>query len=49
LIIKNATAREIWELARKQGSVAMFEDAKNKAQLGVTTYNEVFRVTPPQD
>jgi len=49
LIIKNATAREIWELARKQGSQAMFEDARNKAQLGITTYDEVFRVTPPQE
>lgn len=49
LIIKNATAREIWELAKKQGSTGMFEDAKNKAELGVTTFSEVFRVTPPQE
>lgn len=49
LIIKNATAREIWELAKKQGSRSMFEDAKNKAEMGVTTFDEVFRVAPPQE
>lgn len=49
LIIKNASAREIWELARKQGAHSMFEDAMEKAELGITTFNEVFRVTPPQE
>jgi len=49
LMVKNATTRDIWELARKQGSHSLFEDAKNKAELGITTFEEVFRVTPPQE
>jgi len=49
LMVKNVTAREIWELARKQGSKSLYEDSRGKAELGITTFEEVFRVTPPQE
>ncbi len=49
LMVKNPTAREIWELARKQGSKSLYEDSRGKAELGITTFEEVFRVTPPQE
>ncbi|MEI7890837.1 MAG: ATPase, T2SS/T4P/T4SS family [bacterium] len=49
LIIKNSTSREIWELASSQGSISMFDDAKKKAEVGITTFEEVFRVAPPQE
>jgi type IV pilus assembly protein PilB len=48
LILKNATAGEIWELAKKQGAKSLFEDACEKAKLGTTSFEEVFRVAPPQ-
>jgi len=49
LMVKNPTAREIWELAKKQGSRSLFQDAWGKAELGITTFDEVFRVTPPEN
>lgn len=48
LVIKGATSREIWEMAKKQGSRSLFEDAQEKANLGLTTFEEVFRVTSPE-
>ncbi|HRZ34049.1 MAG TPA: GspE/PulE family protein [Candidatus Moranbacteria bacterium] len=48
LIMKEATSKEIWEMAKKQGSNSLFEDAYEKANLGLTTFEEVFRVAPPQ-
>ncbi len=47
-VIKEATSREIWEIAKNQGSRSLFEDAQEKAELGLTTFEEVFRVTPPE-
>lgn len=48
LILKNSTAGEIWNLAKEQGSKSLFEDACEKAKLGTTSFEEVFRVAPPQ-
>lgn len=47
LILQSATSEEIWNMAKKQGSRSLFEDAQDKANLGITSYEEVFRVTPP--
>ncbi len=44
LIIKNATADEIQEAARKEGMVTMFEDGFIKAVEGKTSIEEVLRV-----
>lgn len=48
LLMKSPTALEIWQLAKDQGSRSLFEDAREKAQLGITSFEEVFRVAPPQ-
>ena len=45
LILKNASADEIGREARTEGMVNMFEDGFIKAAEGVTTLEEVFRVT----
>lgn len=47
LILKNPSTSEIWKLARKQGSKSMFEDGVEKVKSGVTTLEEVLRVTEP--
>lgn len=49
LILKNPSAREIWQLARSQGASSMFEDGVEKAKSGTTTLEEVLRVTMPGD
>ncbi len=45
LISSNATATEIDKLARKEGMFSMFEDGLIKAMTGVTTLEEILRVT----
>jgi general secretion pathway protein E len=45
LIIKNADAREIREMARANGMRTLLEDGLLKVKSGQTTINEVFRVT----
>ncbi|QQS60846.1 MAG: Flp pilus assembly complex ATPase component TadA [Candidatus Moraniibacteriota bacterium] len=47
LILRSATSQEIWDVAKKQGARSLFEDAQDKANLGITSYEEIFRVTPP--
>lgn len=45
LILKNPSTKEVWALARKEGTLTMFEDGIEKAKQGLTTMNEVMRVT----
>lgn len=45
LISSNATANEINKLARKEGMFSMFEDGLIKAMTGITTIEEILRVT----
>lgn len=45
LIVKRATSLEIQELAEKQGMILMWEDGFLKAAQGVTTIEEILRVT----
>lgn len=47
LILKNPSVREIWSLARKQGSTALFEDGVLKVKQGVTSIEELLRVAEP--
>jgi type IV pilus assembly protein PilB len=44
-IVKRAGAQEFFHLAREQGMRTMFEDGLNKAMLGMTTIEELLRVT----
>ena len=45
LIIQRASSYEIKELALKKGMVTLREDALKKFALGLTTLDEVIRVT----
>jgi general secretion pathway protein E len=45
LILKNADSNVIRESARKNGMKTLLEDGIEKIKMGVTTYNEVLRVT----
>lgn len=45
LIAKNVTKEELYEAARKEGMVSIFEDGFIKAKNGITTIEEVVRVT----
>ncbi|MBU0614012.1 Flp pilus assembly complex ATPase component TadA [Patescibacteria group bacterium] len=47
LIMKNPTSQAIWELARQEGSVSMYEDGIQKVLHGVTTIDELERVVSP--
>ncbi len=45
LVMKHATAKEVEEKAREEGMITMLEDGILKAAEGVTTIEEVLRVT----
>lgn len=45
LILKNASAEELNRAAREQGMLSMLEDGFLKAKSGVTTIEEILRVT----
>ena len=45
MIMKNATADEIEDQAKKEGMMTMMEDGIFKAVMGVTTIEEVYRAT----
>ncbi len=47
LIGKNPSAQDIASAARAEGSTTLFDDALEKAKTGVTTLEEVLRVTTP--
>jgi len=47
LIVRSPSNREIEALARKQGSVPMFDDGMAKVKNGVTTIAEVLRIVEP--
>lgn len=47
LILKNPSARQVWDLAKKQGARSLFEDGIEKVKKGITTLEELLRVAPP--
>lgn len=47
LILRSPSTKEIWELARKEGSKTLFEDGIEKVKAGVTTLEELLRVAEP--
>jgi type IV pilus assembly protein PilB len=47
LILKNPAIKQIWSLAREQGSDLLFEDGIEKVKNAVTTLEELMRVAPP--
>ncbi|MFA5047429.1 MAG: ATPase, T2SS/T4P/T4SS family [Patescibacteria group bacterium] len=49
LILHRPSTKEIWDLAKKQGSHTLFEDGIDKVKTGLTTLEEVLRVASPPD
>lgn len=47
LILHAPSTKEIWNLARKEGSQTLFEDGMEKVKTGVTTLEELLRVAEP--
>ena len=47
LMLTHPSAQQVWQLARKQGSVSMFEDGVHKVKTGLTTLSELLRVAEP--
>ena len=47
LILKSPSTKEIWQLARKQKSLSLFEDGIEKVKNGVTSWEEFLRVAQP--
>ncbi len=45
LVLKNADANQIREIARQHGMITLLEDGLEKVRKGITTITEVFRVT----
>lgn len=49
LLLRRPGTQEIWQLARKEGAHSLFEDGVLKVKSGITTLEELLRVThPPQ-
>lgn len=46
LIAKKATEDEIWEVAKENGLITLFEDALEKARAGITSVDEVLSKVP---
>ena len=46
LILKRPATQEIWRLARRQGTVSLYEDGIEKVKNGITTLAELQRVAP---
>ncbi len=49
LILKNPSSDQIWQLAKKEGVISMFEDGIDKIKKGITTIEELIRVAEPHD
>lgn len=47
LILRSPSTKEIWQLARKQKSMSLFEDGVEKVKNGVTSLEELLRVAQP--
>lgn len=47
LILKNPSAKQVWELALDQGAGSLFEDGIDKVKQGITTLEELLRVAKP--
>ncbi|MFC1622919.1 GspE/PulE family protein [Patescibacteria group bacterium] len=49
LILTDPSTNEIWRLARKEGSLSLFEDGIDKVKGGITSLEEVLRVSVPPE
>lgn len=49
LVLGHPSTQQIWKLAREQGSRTLFEDGLEKVKNGVTTIEELLRVSAPPE
>lgn len=49
MILKNPSAKQIWDLAKSQGSLSLFEDGMEKVKYGLTTIEELLRIVSPSE
>ncbi len=49
LMLHSPSTQQIWELAKTQGAVTLFEDGLEKVKNGVTTVAELLRVAQPPE
>jgi len=49
IIIKNPSKKEIWDVARKEGTRTLFEDGLEKVKGGITTMEELLRIISPAE
>ncbi|HLC87459.1 MAG TPA: GspE/PulE family protein [Patescibacteria group bacterium] len=47
LIIRHPSGNQVWEAAKSEGAVSLFEDGFEKVKAGITTLEELLRVTQP--
>lgn len=47
LITKHPSGSQVWDLAKSEGAVSLFEDGFEKVKAGITTLEELLRVTQP--
>lgn len=47
LILRNPSSEQIWKLARKQGSLPLFFDGIEKVKSGITSIEELLRISSP--
>jgi type IV pilus assembly protein PilB len=48
LINKKPSSKEVWRVAKADGSRSLFEDGLEKVKTGITTVDEVLRVASPE-
>lgn len=46
-ILRSPSSPEIWQIARRQGAISLFDDGLEKVKAGVTTIEELLRVAEP--
>ena len=49
LVLRHPSRQEIWQLARKQGAISLFEDGVAKVQRGITSLEELLRIASPPE
>lgn len=49
LVLKHPSTQQIWKLAREQGAHSLFEDGLEKVKNGITTLEELLRVSAPPE
>lgn len=49
ILMEKPSADEIWKVARSQGASSFFEDGVEKVKKGITTLEELYRISSPNE